>query len=272
VNAQITVVCALTAEARPLLRRWRLPRIRERPFHLFATPRHRVIVSGIGAHACAAAVGYAAATQAPATHHLWINFGIAGHATATLGHTVIATRVSHVRAGDVWYPSLLVEPAWPGGDVLTHDQPVVEYPERHYCDMEASAFMAAASRVAPLDLVQVVKVVSDNRQHAPQAVDARLIERLVDAQLDAFENWLERWQTRLGELPQACADALHDELLARWRYTHAERTQLMQLCTRWRLLGTPQLNAELAACRDAQALLACLRAIVDALPLNLPSP
>jgi len=267
----VTVVCALTAEARPFIRRWQLARIAASPFQLLATRQRRVIVSGLGVHACATAVGYAAANEAPDAHHLWVNFGIAGHAASALGHTVVATRVRHVQARDAWYPSLLVEPAWPGGEVLTHDQPVLDYPDRQYCDMEASAFMAAASRVAPLDLVQVVKVVSDNREHGPQAVHAPLIERLVEAQLGAFDDWIERWQACVGALPQARADAVRDELLARWRYTHAERTQLTQLCARWRLLGTPQVSAELAACRDAQALLACLRAIVDALPLRLPA-
>ena len=94
-TARVTVICALPSEAAPLVRHWRLQATRDRPFKLFESADRRVIVSGIGSHSSAVAVGFAAGLNEARTDDIWLNAGLAGHAELALGTAVVADRISH---------------------------------------------------------------------------------------------------------------------------------------------------------------------------------
>ena len=106
-NARVTVVCALAAEARCLIEHWRLAALRERPFALYGDVDTRVVIAGVGSHAAAAAVGFAAGLREARDDDIWLNLGIAGHRHFALGTPLLAARVSHHGRDGAWYPSLL---------------------------------------------------------------------------------------------------------------------------------------------------------------------
>jgi hypothetical protein len=271
-SANVTVVCALASEAQALIEHWRLKALRERPFRVYGDAQARIIISGVGSHASAAAVGYAAGLREARGDDIWLNLGIAGHGSHALGTPLLAARISHQGRDGAWYPSLLFTPPCAAAELITHDSAVSDYPAQACCDMEATGFMAAASRIAAGDLVQVMKIVSDNADSGIAGIERGRVQALMQDALPTVLSLVERLREVAARLPQPGADEDASALLQRWHFTHAQATQLRQLVQRRGLLsrGAPPLVESVAECRDAAACLARLRAEVDALPLPTP--
>lgn len=248
----------MASEAHALIAHWRLPLTRRAPFRVYDDGRRCVVLSGIGCIASATAVGFIAA-HVPVAR--WFNFGLAGHASLPLGTALLADHVAHHGREDAWYPALLSAPRCARASVVTHDEVVFDYPRDACCDMEASAFMAAVSRVGREDCAQVVKVVSDNALSGPAALDRDRIETFAAA---ATPTLLECMAAPLVAPASLTDDALAP-LLARWRIGHAQQAQLRLLCRR---LGpaAATLVAASATQASADAAIALLRAHLAATP------
>jgi len=268
-RAAVTVICALASEAQALIEHWRLKALRERPFRVYGDNDARVVISGVGSHASAAAVGYAAGMREARADDIWLNLGIAGHGSHALGTALLAARISHHGRDGAWYPSLLFTPPCAAAELITHDQAVIDYPSQACCDMEAAGFMAATARIAGGDLVQVMKVVSDNAESGIAGIERSRVHALMRDALPTVLLLVERLREVAARLPQASSDLAVQPLLERWHFTHAQAMQLRQLLQRRRLL-TPETwpsHEAYTACRDAAAVLTCLRREVDGLPL-----
>ena len=268
-GTRLTVICALASEAQALIEHWRLPGLRERPFRVFGDEQARIVISGIGSHACAAAVGYAAGLREARANDIWLNLGIAGHGTHGLGTALLAARISHHGRDGVWYPSLLFTPPCAVAELETHDSAVTDYPPRACCDMEAAGFMAATSRIANGDLVQVMKVVSDNAESGIAGIERQRVHGLMRDALPVVLTLALRLREVAARLPVLADDDETAALLERWHFTHAQGTQLRQLRRRLALLGdgAEPSHEAYSTCRDAAAVLAALREEVDSLPL-----
>lgn len=270
--AGITVVCALASEAQALIAHWRLKAQRERPFRVYGDGQTRVVISGVGSHASAAAVGYAAGMREERSDDIWLNLGIAGHGSHALGTALLAARVSHHGREGAWYPSLLFTPPCAAAELVTYDHAVTDYPPQACCDMEGAGFMAATSRIASGDLVHVMKVISDNAESGIAGIEKNRVHSLMQDALPTVLELIARLREVAARLPSARRDEQSDALLTRWHFTHAQGTQLRQLLQRRALLtpGVALDEGRIASCRDAAALLAQLREEVDSLPLPTP--
>ena len=203
----IRYVVALAAEARPLIRGLELARAPAGELPIWRGPSVSLVVSGIGRDAAAAAVdllarfGGAAESGAggaggPPEEAAWINVGIGGHRDLPLGEVVLAHRVVDATAAGrrnpdadpprVWCPPPVFEPPCAAATVTTVDRPETRYPEDTVYDMEAAGFCAAAARRAPAELIQVVKVISDNAAAPPARLTARRVEELIARRLDTI--------------------------------------------------------------------------------------
>lgn len=265
----LTIVCALPSEAHALVAHWRLKVRRERPFRVYGHPQASVVISGVGSHASAAAVGFMAGLDEPAPNHIWLNLGITGHARHPLGTPLLAARVSHHGREDAWYPSLVFTPPCAVTELITHDRAVTDYHAEACCDMEAAGFMAATARIASGDLVQVMKVVSDNAEQGIAGIERNRVQGLMQDALPTVLTLIERIREVAARLPAARDDTPAAAWLERWHFSHSQSTQLQQLLRRRALLSLDAAlsPAALADCRNAGAVLARLRDEVDALPL-----
>lgn len=271
---RVTVICALASEAQALIAHWRLKALRERPLRVFGDDHARVVISGIGSHASAAAVGFAAGLCAARSDDVWLNLGIAGHRSHALGTPLLMARIGHHGRDAAWYPSLLFTPPCAVAELVTYDQPVSDYPPHALCDMEAAGFMAATSRLAAGDLVQVMKVVSDNAEHGLAGIERTRVQALMQDALPTVLTLIERVRAVAARLPVASHDGFAAVLLTRWHFTHAQATQLRQLLRRRAVLlaNASAADVERGDCSSAAMLLARLREEVDALPLPTPAP
>ena len=255
----LCLVVALAAEARPLLAHYRLRALEGHPYRICAGDQTRLIVSGVGKVAAAAAAAYLRALigSAPAA---WLNIGVAGHGRHAVGAALLAHKVVDAASGQPFYPTFTAPPPCRTTLLHTVDRAQPAAGDLAY-DMEASGFCEAAQRFATSERVHCLKVVSDNPQCSYQTLNAKQVEALIAAQLDAIAH--------IGQHLRALSQQLHAlhadppglaELTTRWQFTATQQHQLRGLLTRWQTLtGEPFNTADVRALQRRDEVLAHLK-------------
>ena len=268
----LCLLVALPAEARPLREFFRLEAEAGEPgpFGLFAGEDVVLVTTGIGKIAMAAACGYLAArVEGPA---LWLNVGIAGHRDLDLGSPILAHQIRDRATGRTFYPPLVFDPPCVTGTVETVDRPEFEYPEPHAYDMEASAFVEIAQKVAGAELAQVLKVVSDrSREDLGQLSRATVGERVAGL-LPQIEALRRATTPLIATLAAAAGEPpLWEELLEGRHFTWSDRQELRRLLRRKEALVPGQtLPAEVLTASRGRELNRRLVAWLATLPVLLP--
>ena len=266
-GAPVNLVTALPAEARPLVRHLRLRAVATPgPWTVYGRDSLRLIVSGIGRTAAAAACGYLHALRGSPPHGAWLNVGLGGHRELEPGEVRLAHRITCAATGGTWYPMRVFASPCTGAEVCTVDRPENHYPEPVIYDMEAAAFFATAVRTTSAELVHVVKVISDNRQAPAQRFDRDTVGDLMGRALPVLDSLLATLSALAAE--QAPRRGPPNELptfTRRWHFTATRGAELEKLLRRWQFLRPDTLALEhCQTLPDARRVLACLRATLDA--------
>jgi adenosylhomocysteine nucleosidase len=268
----ISIVTALPAEARPLRDHFKLcDKLQNTAFPIYRNADTALIVAGPGKVAAAAATAMLASITAATTKSAWLNVGIAGHAQHAIGSAFIAHRISDQANGSRWYPPQTLEPSLPTENLCTVDLPAANYPDDALCDMEASGFYPVACRFSSSELVQCLKIVSDNNVQPATAVTAKLCSQLVtdrladiDQLVHALRALAEEYNLWHAPHPQLA------QLAARWHFSVSQQHQLQQLGRRWQALagGESLLLEKLQKKHNATEVLQCLHQHLDTLANN----
>ncbi len=228
--------CALHCEAKPLIDRYRLQKHHgQTAFDVYQQQDIAVVVSGIGALNMAAATAWAAAYLDSSPSNGWINLGVAGHRSLAVGELRVASKVSAAGDKHFIYPVPLARQQLPLAPLVSHPQPQTSYPDDALCDMEAYAFIHTASRFAPLELCQSLKIISDNAQHKPHR-DKAVISQLIHDRIDDIVDFA-------GQLMELAAQHAQQKLpteqlqrfLALAHFTQTQQVQLKKLLLGLRL-------------------------------------
>lgn len=267
----ICIATALLCEARPLIEHYRLKRcLAETAFQTYQGSQVMLLVSGVGKTAMAAAVAYGQGLTRYETERVWLNLGIAGHRDLPVGTPRLVHQIRDQESGRQWFPPLVLRSPCRSETLVTVSQPQLDYPEPVLYDMEASAFFATAIRFVTSELVQSVKIVSDNAGHGPDQLDQGQVTELVAASLttvtDAIEALLDL-QSQAAPVP-----GVHlTELAGKCYLTSQQRRQADKLLRRWQALAPETLPSEGQWPRfeEASQLLQWLRRRVEQLPVRL---
>ena len=111
---------------------------------------------------------------------LWVNAGVAGHATLAIGEARLIKRLQTAGQSMV-YPSQPYRSLLPGASLTTVDQVKQFKDETDLYDMEGYWFYQAISRYVTNDRIVCLKVVSDNRDETdlmtrPRELSRRLMQ------------------------------------------------------------------------------------------------
>ncbi len=235
----IHIVTALPAEARPLVRHFSLKaRTPQAMFPVYEGEDMALVVCGVGKAAAAAAVAHLHGITGGRADRVWLNLGVAGHPTHPPGAVLLAHCIRDAASGRRWYPPQVVAPVCAGAPLVSVDIPESDYPEDALYDMEAAGFYPTATRCATGELVQCLKIVSDNRQAPPGRLGAKAVEALVGARLDTVARLLaslvELAREGLGgEGPAACVEGF----AAHWRFSVTQRHRLERILQRYAALA-----------------------------------
>lgn len=267
-SVPLHLVVALLPEARPLIEEWSLrPVSGSGPFRRFRGRGCRLVVSGIGREAAAEATGLLAAEAGPGPA-LWLNVGLCGHRDLPVGEIRIAHKVVNRTNDETFFPPRIVSSPWPPVELHTVDEPELEYGDDAAYDMEAAGFVPAARRFATAELVQCVKVVSDNRERPARRLRSAEIRELVEPALPGLRLLAGRLREAAADLSRSPLDRdLLDRVLERAHFTVSRRRILEKLLRRMGARGIPVSAGELEG--DAEAILETLRRRLAEEPVRL---
>lgn len=277
-------VTALEAEARPFIQHYRLKRDpAARAFQVFRRGVFRgegagggdaagggdvaLVISGIGKVSAAAATAFLAATEGRG-QAVWLNVGVAGHATRAVGEAILAHKIRDAASGRTFYPPLVLEPPCASDPLTTVDVPETRYASPGAYDMEASGFYPTACRFSSAELVHCLKIVSDGPAASVHHLTLQRVRELVAEQVDLVAGWAESCRPLAAELAGLAADP--PDLAScreRFRFTVSELVELRRLLVRRRTLApaSPLPLDELAAGERGGIVNGRLRAWLDGL-------
>lgn len=247
----ICIVTALDCEARPLINYFKLKRDQLfKPFPLYIGDI-TLAVCGIGTSnamlACAATAGLNISEQLKnnkVSESAWLNIGIGGHSRHDVGTPFLAHKViAHQQYTN--FKSKTYYPQWPGkwpcqtSDVVTVTQAVEHYDQMAIYDMEASGFCEAAYKFSTLELVQVLKIISDNKNSPISEINKSMVTALVEAQMDLIVSIISSLNKVACDLASHSSIPMeYDNLVNHYSVSVSMQIQLKQLLGRWQLLGT----------------------------------
>ena len=197
---KMNFVVALQSEANPIIDHFEMKRESNSPFPRYSNLPHRLIVTGIGRLRCAAATGLLMAYGR--SYEAWLNFGFAGHAILEKGTTFQAHKISDDSSPYCHYPPLLLRTKFPTSHLRTVSRPETKYMESCGYDMEAHAFCSTAYQHSTRELVQVVKVVSDNPNNCISKIDRKEMEALLFSQMKLIHEFVNQLDSLADEIAE----------------------------------------------------------------------
>ena len=266
----VYVYTALPCEAKPLISRLRLKKkIGVRPFAIYCNNELCLTVTGLGKTAMAAGVAYTQALYAGIENPVLINLGVAGHQTQAIGTPFIGHKIIDADTGKKYYPV----PAYPlpcaSAAIVTGSRPQLSYDHEYLCDMESSAFYETACRFSTAELIQCLKIVSDNSTEPADGLDSKQVADLIDCNigvLDALVGELSRLAAQIAPIPLEH----YDRLIGQYRFTVTEQNQLKNLLLRWQVLAdSPAPPIDFPVLRKGKDVLRWLERQLDAVEVTL---
>ncbi len=239
-SPKIFIYTALPCEAKPLIDFYQLKKdTKTRCFAIYKNNDICITITGIGKSAVAAAVAYTQALFQPEQAPIMLNIGIAGHKQHAIGNIFLAHKLTDHGTGKSYYPPLAFTPPCATANLMTFAKPQQTYPEFALCDMEASAFYETAMRFSCGELIQCLKIVSDNEDVPAQGVNSQLVTGLITGQIPTVTAVLSELSKLEGLLkPQEYH--IFNELINKHHFSASEQVQLKKLLCRWRLLKGEQ--------------------------------
>lgn len=235
----INLVIAHKLEARRLIDFFSLKRIESDRYSLFQNEAGmRAIVCGMGFENAKAGVEYMGkAFSHEGSLRAWLNIGIAGHQSADIGTCYIARKITYRKTGEASFPAM-VFPAMPTTELVTVDEPELNYPVNVAYDMEAAGYWTGALNCTSLELIQSLKIISDNPEQTTEAITPEFIESLFARNLDSIKQCCEHLQALVSELNKAQAiDPVYTQIVDKIHFTVTQKQQLRRLVQQYTALN-----------------------------------
>jgi len=231
----IFIVCALHCEAKPIIERYSLRSDREAAFPVFLNEELVVVVTGIGKLLTASAMSYAYARYHEPDYAAWLNLGVAGTKSAELGALINVNKVIEDKSANNWYPVRLPQLF---GDlncaVVTVENPKNHYVENIAFDMEASAFMSTALRYSSVELIQLLKIVSDNEKNPLEEINKKQVTMLIENKISQINSVIEALQKNIKLFDENYGESsLYEQCITTWRFSEYQKKHLGRILNQW---------------------------------------
>lgn len=258
----IFVFCALTCEAKPLIHAWKLKKIAHppMPFALYASAERVVVISGIGKVAMAGAVAFAMAWFRVERLPVLMNLGIAGHRHADLGTLFLAHKVTDHETNRSFYPQLPFDAPCTTHTVKTHGKPCTDYEEDVLVEMEAAGFYEIAVKFSSSELIQVIKIISDNAASPIAGINESSVTASVTSQVSTVDALIKQ----LMSIRQpALIHGLQHPILTKYHLTVSSSLKLTALLERWYIQKGTEFDGVAAHAGNAKELIDWLEIQLD---------
>lgn len=174
---RVHCVVAMPSEARLVVEHFHLSKISGcLPFRTFVGRNVSLVVSGVGKQKVMEATRFLIRIAHASPCDAWLNLGIAGHKQLPLETPVLAHKAIDAASGRAFFPMFVFKQMPCQTQVVkTVEKPELHYPDDCVYDMEASGFCQTLSGGALLELVHVLKIISDNKTEAVSRISRKRI-------------------------------------------------------------------------------------------------
>ncbi|WP_428355717.1 hypothetical protein [Methyloprofundus sp.] len=220
---------ALPCEAKPLIEHFKLKKeLSINAFSIYRNGHISLTVTGIGKSAMAAGVAYSLALFPSPTLPVLLNIGIAGHSTYSIGSVFTADKIIDQGTGRKFYPQLVSTPPCSTSAITTVSKPLPDYPSDSLFEMEASSFYETAIRFSSSELIQCIKVISDNKHNSTEQIKPAQVSLWLKGALPIIAAYMQQLSL-LASLDKPVAAEGFAEIIEQWRFSSNEKLQLKSL-------------------------------------------
>ncbi len=185
---EINIVVAMKREATPLINYWNLKE-NSKKFYSNKKKKINLIISGIGKERAEKATIYLA--EKTNNNSFFLNIGIAGHKNYKLGEIILISKITDNKTKYNWYPSLLWKTKIKKTPLITVGFPKIRYTTNFLYDMEASGFFKGAREFVGPEMVQCIKIISDNKKSSILNISSNKIENWINNKITIIDKLLE---------------------------------------------------------------------------------
>jgi hypothetical protein len=205
------------------------------PFAIYKMDTLILTVSGVGKVAMAGAVSYTLALFKRHPTPVMLNIGIAGHKSASTGTLFQIMKILDVDSAKTFYPPMISKNILETSTLRTVSTAVNCYEVDVLYDMEAAAFYAMAVRFSSSELIQCIKIVSDNERSAIENINAQQIVQWVHNKLHVIENVINNLFTLSATIMQIEMEE-YQQIVSECHFTASRQLKLKALLMRWQVL------------------------------------
>ncbi|MFK7862821.1 MAG: hypothetical protein AB8B95_01200 [Pseudohongiellaceae bacterium] len=239
-NPIVNFVVAHSLEAAPVIEKFRLRKVKQNTaFPIYEAGRFKLVVCGMGKVNAAAGTAYLATVgqNNSIEESIWINLGIAGHQSLRVGETLVIHKVREASTDSVQYP-FPIPSTIVSCELITVDVPERDYPLDVAYDMEGWAFWETARKFSRLELVQLLKVVSDNRDQGIDTLTKSEISKIMQGLCENLDEVVGRLQEIAAHYyaAQSLPDSFF-ELRNNFQFSVTQSLQLKRACQRFKATG-----------------------------------
>lgn len=227
---------ALPCEAKPLIHYYKLKKeLACTAFTIYRNADITLTVTGIGQSAMAAGVAYTLALYPAARLAILLNIGIAGHRYFELGTVFALEKITHQETGRSYYPQLVSSPPCATHPLITVARPQSDYPSDALYEMEAVAYYETAIRFSSSELIQCIKIISDNTDHPATDIKPAQVSQWITDALPVIEAYRQQL-SQLAVLDKPFEITPYTDIIAQWRFSSQEKLQLKSLLNKRAIL------------------------------------
>jgi len=222
-------VIAFQAEAKPLIDHLDLKKVEGAQLPCFQSDEHNLVICGMGKAWARQGAEYLIAQQEE-KNLPWLNLGIAGHGSLDLGTAFLAGKIEDDESKEVFFPPLIFRQDLPVSPLISCKEPSSKYLPEYGYDMEAHAFYKALAGHSLRELIQVVKIVSDNPCSPLEQVNPKMASKWIEQNIESvlqLVREMEKCREEIRTNPEV--EDLHQELLSFHHFSVTRRHQLHDL-------------------------------------------
>ena len=218
ITPSLNIVVALSCEAKPLVDYYRLTKQAVTGLSYFSREADQnfpfnihLVVSGIGARNMATACGWLGANSRK-DNCVWLNVGVAGHKEHRLGEIVRINKASELGSAKNYYPALVAKWSEMNIGLISYSEPCTDYPANAVVDMEAYTFFEVVNKFSNKELVQSLKIISDNSKNGIEAINAARVSGLIAEKIETINSFVENLLNLLrlsAPLPKTLMETQH---------------------------------------------------------------
>ncbi len=227
----IHFIVATNSEARPLIDLFKLKKIKDlKHIFIYANQNISLTISGIGKVNAAIGVTDTYYYYNKKNNNIWINIGLAGHKYLKVGDICSINKITDNETKKIFFP-FINKLEMQNQECLSVGIQKKSYSSKVY-DMESFGFYQSACKYSSKELLQIVKIVSDNQFESIDFKNKEVVYNIISNQKKLINELCSYMLNLKKEFYPTSKEIVENELnnlFAKIKFTFTEREQMKAL-------------------------------------------